>query len=77
MAAGIPLTDEDREPWLKLLNRLLRRWDREQTNGVLACSALKESYHDMLKSGIATRLEFVLLDGSKELIARAAGGAQA
>jgi carbohydrate kinase (thermoresistant glucokinase family) len=69
MAAGHPLTDEDRQPWLKLLNRLLRKWDREQTNGVLACSALKENYHDVLRSGIATRLEFVFLDGSRELIA--------
>ena len=70
MAAGVPLTDEDREPWLRLLNRLLRRWDKENIDGVLACSALKERYHDMLKSGIATSLQFVLLDGSKELIAK-------
>ncbi len=70
MAAGVPLTDEDREPWLRLLNRLLRRWDKGNIDGVLACSALKERYHDMLKSGIATSLEFVLLDGSKELIAK-------
>jgi len=69
MATGHALTDEDRQPWLKLLNRLLRKWDREQTNGVLACSALKETYHDVLRSGIATRLEFVFLDGSRELIA--------
>ncbi len=69
MAAGHALTDEDRWPWLKLLNRLLRKWDREQTNGVLACSALKETYHDVLKSGIATSLEFIFLDGAKELIA--------
>jgi len=70
MAAGVPLTDEDREPWLRLLNRLLRRWDKENIDGVLACSALKERYHDMLKSGIATSLQFVLLDGSKEMIAK-------
>jgi carbohydrate kinase (thermoresistant glucokinase family) len=70
MAAGHPLTDEDRVPWLKLLNRLLKKWDRENTNGVLACSALKEKYHDILKSGIATSLEFIFLDGSKDLIAK-------
>ena len=29
MAAGIPLTDEDREPWLQVLNGLLRRWDAD------------------------------------------------
>jgi len=70
MAAGHPLTDEDRLPWLKLLNRLLRKWDRENTSGVLACSALKERYHDILKSGIATSLDFIFLDGSKELLQR-------
>jgi carbohydrate kinase (thermoresistant glucokinase family) len=74
MAAGVPLTDEDRGPWLELLNRLLRRWDIENVSGVMACSALKERYHDMLKSGIATSLEFVLLDGSKELIAKRLAG---
>jgi len=70
MAAGHPLTDEDRVPWLKLLNRLLKKWDRDQTTGVLACSALKERYHDILKSGIATPIEFVFLDGSKAMIAK-------
>lgn len=70
MAAGIPLTDEDREPWLKVLNRLLRRWDKSNMGGIMACSALKERYHDMLKSGVATSLQFVLLEGSKELIAK-------
>jgi carbohydrate kinase (thermoresistant glucokinase family) len=70
MADGIPLTDADREPWLRLLNRLLRRWDKENVGGVLACSALKERYHDVLRSGIATSLNFVLLEGSEDLIAR-------
>jgi len=70
MAAGHPLTDEDRWPWLRLLNRLLRKWDREHIDGVLACSALKETYHDVLKSGIAAPIEFIFLDGSKELIAK-------
>jgi carbohydrate kinase (thermoresistant glucokinase family) len=68
MHAGHPLTDEDRTPWLKLLNRLLRKWDRENINGVLACSALKERYHDILKSGVATPLNFIFLDGSRALI---------
>ena len=52
MAAGHPLTDEDREPWLLTLNGLLRRWDKEKINGVLACSALKEKYHDVLEGRI-------------------------
>jgi carbohydrate kinase (thermoresistant glucokinase family) len=69
MAAGVPLTDEDRGPWLQGLNGVLRKWDTENVDGVMACSALKERYHDRLKSGVATSLKFVLLDGSKELIA--------
>ena len=49
MAAGHPLTDEDRAPWLWTLNKVLRRWDEEETNGILACSALKEKYHEVAR----------------------------
>jgi gluconokinase len=71
MAAGHPLTDEDRAPWLQTLNALLRRWDAEGTNGVLACSALKAKYHEILEGGIPlTHIQFIFLDGPKELIAR-------
>jgi gluconokinase len=70
MAAGYPLTDGDRVPWLRLLNRLLRKWQREGTNGVLACSALKERYHEVLEVGIPKEhIRFIFLDGPKELIA--------
>ncbi len=70
MRAGIPLTDEDREPWLQSLNNLLRGWAEKGAKGVLACSALKESYRDTLSAGIAPgMLKFVWLDGSKEMIA--------
>ena len=71
MAAGHPLTDEDRAPWLQVLNALLRRWDAEGTNGVLACSALKAKYHETLEAGIPlTHIQFIFLDGPKELIAK-------
>ena len=69
MAAGIPLTDQDRAPWLLTLNGLLKRWDGEGTNGVLACSALKAKYHETLETGIPlTHIQFIFLDGPKELI---------
>ena len=41
MRAGIPLNDEDRQPWLEILNGLLRSWYQSGEGGVLACSALK------------------------------------
>ena len=70
MAAGQPLNDGDREPWLETLNSLMRGWATKDGSGVLACSALKDAYRRMLVRGIAPgAVEFVLLDGSKELIA--------
>lgn len=63
MAAGTPLTDADRQPWLELLNKKLRGLE----NAVLACSALKESYRKILAQGL-TDYRFVHLRGSIELI---------
>ena len=70
MAAGNPLNDEDRQPWLETLNQLMRGWNESGKGGVLACSALKESYRTTLASGMpAGAVKFVLLDGDRELIA--------
>ncbi len=70
MAAGEALTDADREPWLEALNGLMRSWFKAGVGGVLACSALKESYRKTLGAGMpAGAVRFVLLEGSKELIA--------
>ena len=63
MAAGTPLTDADRWPWLEKLNGKLI----ENQAAVLACSALKESYRQVLAQGLAD-CRFVHLHGSIELI---------
>jgi len=63
MAAGTPLTDEDRRPWLEILNRKLRH----ETEAVLACSALKEAYRKILSQDLPD-CRFVHLRGSIELI---------
>ena len=69
MRAGIPLNDEDRQPWLEILNGLLRGWYQSGEGGVLACSALKEKYRQTLESGIpANGVTFVWLDPSKDLL---------
>ncbi len=68
MRAGIPLNDDDRQPWLEILNGLLRGWYKSGEGGVLACSALKEKYRQTLSNGIPpTVISFVWLDGDKEL----------
>src|ERR1035438_1538909 len=52
MHAGIPLDDEDSKPWLESLHQLLLGWFRSGSSGILACSALKQSYRDMLVEGM-------------------------
>jgi gluconokinase len=70
MAAGQPLNDEDRQPWLEVLNGLIRGWQEVGKGGVLACSALKETYRATLAKGMpAGSVAFVWLDGSREMIA--------
>lgn len=70
MAAGHPLTDEDRAPWLQVLNGLLESWVKSGRRGILACSALKAGYRQTLGAGVAAdKIAFVWLDGSKEMIA--------
>jgi gluconokinase len=68
MKHGIPLTDEDREPWLKALHDKIVEWIAEARNVVLACSALKQSYRDELRVGPGVK--FVYLQGSYELFSQ-------
>lgn len=71
MAAGHPLNDDDRQPWLETLNRLLRDWHEEGKSGVLACSALKQKYRDTLGQQMPpTAVTFVWLDLSAEEISK-------
>ena len=63
MAAGTPLTDEDRWPWLDRLNAMLRG----EKQAVLACSALKRAYRERLAAGIED-FRFVFLSGDYGLI---------
>jgi len=75
MAAGHPLNDEDREPWLETLNGLMRGWFTAHTGGVLACSALKEKYRATLTADMPSgAVKFVLLELSREAIAKRMAG---
>jgi gluconokinase len=64
MAAGIPLEDADRWPWLDALNRRIRG----ERNAIITCSALKESYRRRLLADIADA-RIVYLHAPKALIA--------
>ncbi len=68
MSAGLPLTDEDRWPWLKAIGE---RMEVERITGhgvVVSCSALRHAYRDCLRREVHGRVHFVLLDGSRQLI---------
>jgi gluconokinase len=51
MRAGVPLTDADREPWLRDLASWIAGRERAGTPCVLTCSALKRRYRDLLREG--------------------------
>lgn len=74
MAAGHPLDDADRAPWLDAIAAWIEA--REGKGGVVTCSALRRGYRDRLRAG-APDLFFLHLDGPPELIAsRLAGRTQ-
>jgi gluconokinase len=69
MHRGIPLTDDDRAPWLRSIRAWIDRTGAAGRHGVIACSALKRRYRDVL-IGDRARTRLVFLQGSEELIAR-------
>lgn len=66
MSRGEPLNDEDRRPWLEKIARALK--ENEEKGAVLACSALKESYRNILQNGLKKPINVFLLEGSFEEI---------
>jgi gluconokinase len=67
MRSGEPLGDADRRPWLDILSREIGAWLDAGKTEVLACSALKQSYRDILKAG-RPGVRIVHLKGDEELI---------
>ena len=67
MASGTPLNDDDRHPWLVSLHDLISASLEKGKSGVLACSALKESYREILLKN-NENVQIVYLKGSFDLI---------
>jgi len=64
MSSGVPLTDEDRAPWLEAIAAWIR--EHQATGGVVTSSALKRRYRDVLRSG--GDAWFAHLDGDREIL---------
>ena len=72
MRSGTPLDDDDRRPWLQVLARSMQTW-AGQGGAVLACSALKRSYRDLLAEGVKGGVIVIHLDVPRvELLRRMA-----
>lgn len=67
MRAGVPLTDDDRAAWLASLRQLIDQLLHERRSAVIACSALKQKYRELLQ-GENNDIRFFYLKGSYQLI---------
>jgi gluconokinase len=76
MSKGIPLTDEDRMPWLDLIGERMAAFVARREGIVVSCSALKRSYRERLRAAVDGELDFVYLHGSKDLLTKRMGGRQ-
>lgn len=74
MAAGIPLTDEDRWPWLEAIGDRIESERQAGMGVVVSCSALKHVYRDCLRKRVDGRVRFILLDGPRDLISKRMSG---
>lgn len=67
MAAGHPLNDDDRAPWLQRINDAAFSFTHKQEGGVIVCSALKKAYRDAIRRD-NQNMVFVFLDGDQAMI---------
>jgi gluconokinase len=67
MAAGQPLTDADRWPWLDAIASLIGEWLKAGRSGVIACSALKRAYRDRLAAA-GPGVRFVYMAGDQATV---------
>lgn len=69
MAAGIPLTDADREPWLHALHQRMLKYRQDVENAIFACSALRRQYRELLAGGfVPDEIYFIYLHAPADLI---------
>src|SRR5437899_800125 len=66
MRRGMPLSDDDRRPWLEAIRESIRQMVERSENAVIACSALKHSYRQMLR--ITGEVVFVYLKANIDIV---------
>ncbi len=69
MAAGHPLDDDDRRPWLERVRAWIAEHIAAGRPGIITCSALKRRYREVLRAAGPEHVVFVHLSGERERIA--------
>jgi gluconokinase len=73
MAAGVPLTDADRAPWLAAISAWISEREEERSSAIVACSALRRRYRDVLRAGHGS-VWFIHLDVPQDVLAERIAG---
>ncbi|MCE7079044.1 gluconokinase [Streptomyces sp. ST2-7A] len=73
MSAGEPLDDADRMPWLRALRDWIAERAADGESSVMACSALRRSYRDVLREARGCRVRFVHMSVERDLLAERLG----
>ncbi|MFL5014857.1 MAG: gluconokinase [Rhizobium sp.] len=73
MSKGIPLTDDDRMPWLDRIGEEMKASLEKSEGIIVSCSALKRVYRDRLRVAAGGNLFFVYLEGSRALLMKRMG----
>ncbi|UWU28804.1 gluconokinase [Rhizobium sp. WSM1274] len=73
MSKGIPLTDDDRMPWLDRIGEEMKSSLEKSEGIIVSCSALKRLYRDRLRAAAGGNLLFVYLEGSRALLMKRMG----
>lgn len=73
MSKGIPLTDDDRMPWLDRIGEEMKASLEKSEGIIVSCSALKRLYRDRLRAAAGGNLLFVYLEGSRALLMKRMG----
>ena len=68
MAGGVPLTEEDRRPWLDALRRSIAEWVGRNIDGVVACSLLRQAHRASVLAGLERHVKLVYLRASHEVL---------
>ena len=68
MAGGVPLTEEDRRPWLDALRRSIAEWVGRNIDGVVACSLLRQAHRASVLAGFGHHVKLVYLRASHEVL---------